>query len=109
MNSPLGASQQGINREFLENPPIAAKNCPENICEFSRLRDLRDEIPCATEQGINSTTTGVQFAPNRELIRDNRESMPPWGSEQKNGSTAIRSSRGSTWATGLAAASGAIS
>jgi len=65
---------------------------------------MRGEIPCSTEQGINSTATGVQFTPNRELIRDNRESIPPWGSERKNGSTAIRSSRGSTYATSLAAA-----
>jgi hypothetical protein len=46
--------------------------------------------------------TGKQFAPsgnligvNSELIRDNRESIPPRGSERKNGSTAIRSPRGS--------------
>jgi hypothetical protein len=37
------------------------------------LRDLRDEIPCAAEQGINSTTTGNSIPANRELIRDNRE------------------------------------
>ena len=68
------------------------------------LLDIRDEIPCATEQGINSTTTGVQFTPNRELIRNNRELTPAGGSERKNGSTAIRSSRGNTYATSLAAA-----
>jgi hypothetical protein len=52
---------------------IAAENRHENICEFSHLRDLRDEIPCATEQGINSTTTGNLIRANRELIRANRE------------------------------------
>jgi len=62
-----------MNSEFLENPSINRKNRPENICEFSRLRDLRDEIPCATEQGINSTTTENLIRANRELIRNNRE------------------------------------
>src|SRR5271168_47348 len=37
------------------------------------LLDIRDEIPCATEQGINSRQTGNLIRPNRELIRDNRE------------------------------------
>jgi hypothetical protein len=65
------------NREttgkLLGNSSSLTKIRPENICEFSRLRDLRDEIPCATEQGINSTTTGNLIPANRELIRDNRE------------------------------------
>ena len=33
------ARQQGNNREFLENPSLAAKNRPENNCKFSGLRD----------------------------------------------------------------------
>src|SRR5271156_2343329 len=59
---------------------LLRKNHPENICEFSRLRDLRDEIPCSTEQGNQFAPTGNQIRANRELIRHNRESIPPWGS-----------------------------
>ena len=65
---------QGNNRDFSPIPPFSAKNCPENNCESSSLPDDPPEIPCATEQGINSTTTGNEFATIRELIRRNRES-----------------------------------
>ncbi len=65
---------QGNNREFSPIPPFSAKNCLENNCESSSLPDNSPEIPCATEQGINSTTTGNEFATIRELIRRNRES-----------------------------------
>jgi hypothetical protein len=51
--------QQGNNSEFLQNRQSTAKIRPENICEFSLLRDLQDEIPCATEQGISSRQQGV--------------------------------------------------
>ena len=70
--------QHGIDSEFLRNPSTTAKKRPENICEFSGLRDLRDEIPCMREQGINSTTTGKSIRDNSELIRDNSESTT-WG------------------------------
>src|SRR5271155_6168918 len=69
--SPL---QQLINREFSPIPPFSAKNRLENNCESSSLPDDPPEIPCVAEQGINSTTTGNEFATNRELIRHNRES-----------------------------------
>ena len=68
-----GAVQQGNNSVFLGNPSTNTQNRPENICEFSCLRDLRDEIPCAAEQGINSSGTGKPIFVNRELIRANRE------------------------------------
>jgi hypothetical protein len=66
--------QQGNNREFSRNRLFSAKIRLENVCEFSSLRDEAPEIPCATEQGNNSTTTENQFATNRELIRHIRES-----------------------------------
>ena len=59
---------------FLRIRGCLRKFRPENICEFSHLRDLRDEIPCATEQGNNSTTTGNLIRANKELIRYNGES-----------------------------------
>jgi hypothetical protein len=51
------------------------------------LLDIRDEIPCATEQGINSRQTGNLIRPNRELIRDNRE----LGTGTEKGLKSIRS------------------
>jgi hypothetical protein len=65
---------QGNNSEFSPIPPFSAKNRLENNCESSSLPDDSPQIPCATEQGINSTTTGNEFATIRELIRHNRES-----------------------------------
>ena len=65
---------QGNNSVFPPIPPFSAKNRLENNCESSSLPDDPSKIPCATEQGINSTTTGNQFATIRELIRHNRES-----------------------------------
>jgi hypothetical protein len=75
---------QGSNSEFLENPSTTAKNRPENNSNFSILRDLRDEIPRATEHGINSTATGNAIRENRELIRANRESIPPSKTRVRN-------------------------
>jgi hypothetical protein len=65
---------QGNNSEFSRFWPLPAKIRPKNICEFSSLRGSRKRIPCATEQGINSTTTGNLIRGNSELIRPNRES-----------------------------------
>src|ERR1700733_10696543 len=65
---------QGNNSEFSPIPPLSANNRLENNRESSSLPDDSPEIPCATEQGINSTTTGNEFATIRELIRHNRES-----------------------------------
>ena len=65
---------QGNNSEFPPIPPFCAKNRLENHCESSSLQDQRPEIPCAAEQGINSTGTGNPIFENRELIRHNRES-----------------------------------
>ena len=67
---------QGSNSESAPIPPFSAQNRLENNCESSSLPDDPPKIPCATEQGINSTTTGNEFATNRELIRHNRESIP---------------------------------
>jgi hypothetical protein len=48
--------QDAPNREstgnFLGIGRLPAKNRVEDICEFSQLQELRDLIPCATEQGI---------------------------------------------------------
>ena len=49
---------QGNNSEFAPIPPFSAKNRPENDCESSSLPDDPPKIPCATEQGIKSTTSG---------------------------------------------------
>jgi hypothetical protein len=84
---------QGNNSEFRPIPPFSTKNRLENNGESSSLPEELPKIPCATEQGINATTTGNEFANNRELIRHNRESgakastdpihvewkTPPWG------------------------------
>src|ERR1700677_4972283 len=64
---------QGNNSEFPPIPPFCAKNRLENQCESSSLQDQRPEIPCAAEQGNNSTRTGKAIRENRELIRHNRE------------------------------------
>src|SRR5271154_4615428 len=66
--------QQGSNSESAEISPFSAQNRLENNCESSSLRDDLPKIPCATEQGINSSRTGNRFALNSELIRHNRES-----------------------------------
>jgi hypothetical protein len=85
--------QQGRNSESRENPSLAAKDRPENNCKFSWLRDLRDEIPCAAEQGINSSGTGNRIFENRELNRANRESIPTKRPRQKNGGPSFPSPR----------------
>jgi len=76
------------NREstgyFLENRLLLLENQFENIREFSSLRDGWPQIPCAAEQGNNSTATGNQFATNRELIRHNREFIPPCRPQRGN-------------------------
>jgi hypothetical protein len=78
---------QGNNRQNLEHLSINAKIRAENIYKFSLLRDLRDEIPCAAEQGSNSTTTGDVIRANRELIRHIRELIPPRGPDGKKAPT----------------------
>src|ERR1700721_93006 len=65
---------QGNNSEFPPIPPFCAKIRLENHCESSSLPGATQEIPCAAEQGINSTGTGKPIFENRELIRHNRES-----------------------------------
>src|SRR5271156_2192777 len=65
---------QGSNSELAEISPFSAQNRLENNCESSSLPDDPPKIPCATEQGINSSRTGNRFALNSELIRHNRES-----------------------------------
>jgi hypothetical protein len=50
--------QQGINSEFSGIERSTAKIRLENIYDFKYLLGGRREIPCATEQGINSTTSG---------------------------------------------------
>jgi hypothetical protein len=57
---------QGNNSEFSPIPPFSAKNRLENNRESSSLPDGSPKIPCATEQGIHSTTTGNSFDHNRE-------------------------------------------
>src|ERR1700678_3281354 len=64
---------QGNNSEFPPIPPFCAKNRLENHGESSSLLDDPPKIPCAAEQGINSTGTGKPIFENRELIRHNRE------------------------------------
>ena len=64
---------QGNNSEFPPIPPFCAKNRLENHCESSSLLGDPPKIPCAAEQGINSTGTGKPIFENRELIRHNRE------------------------------------
>src|ERR1700735_4992017 len=66
-------AKQGNNREFSRFWAIPVENRPEKICKFSSMRDVRNEFPCATEQGINSSRTGNSIRGNRELIRPNRE------------------------------------
>jgi hypothetical protein len=61
--------QQGNNSESARKSASLRENRLENICEFTDLRDDRPQIPCAWEQGNNSTGTGNRFAKNRELIR----------------------------------------
>ena len=65
---------QGNNSEFSPIPPFCAKNRLENHRESSSLLDDPPKIPCAAEQGNNSTRTGKAIRENRELIRHNRES-----------------------------------
>ena len=66
---------QGSNSELAPIPPFSAQNRLENNCESSSLPDDPPKIPCATEQGINSSRTGNRFLLNRELIRRIRESV----------------------------------
>src|SRR5271170_4282606 len=66
--------QQGSNSELAEISPFSAQNRLENKRESSSLPDDPPKIPCATEQGINSSRTGKRFLLNRELIRRIRES-----------------------------------
>jgi hypothetical protein len=77
---------------------VAAKNRPENICEFSRLRGREMKFPArpnrelirairdfnSRQQGINSPQQGIN---------------PDWESEQKNRTRTVRSPRGSSQAT----------
>src|ERR1700677_1183986 len=65
---------QGKNSEFSPLPPFGAKNRLENHRKSSSLLDDPPKIPCAAEQGNNSTRTGKARRENRELIRHNRES-----------------------------------
>jgi uncharacterized protein (DUF4415 family) len=73
---PIGGSSegpdrllQGSNSELAPIPLFSAQNRLENNCESSSLPDGPPKIPCATEQGINSSRTGNRFLLNRELIR----------------------------------------
>jgi hypothetical protein len=66
---------QGSNSELAPIPPFSSKDRHENNCESSSLPDDPRKIPCATEQGINSSRTGNRFSLNRELIRRIRESV----------------------------------
>src|SRR5271156_1065875 len=67
---PVTGKQQRISRESVD----CCENTSRKHLRIQSFANLREEIPCATEQGINSTTTGNLIPANRELIRDNRES-----------------------------------
>jgi hypothetical protein len=66
---------QGNNSEFPRNQPPPGKIRLENICEFSNLPRSVAKIPCASEQGINSTQQGMNSQPsgNEFATSGNRE------------------------------------
>jgi hypothetical protein len=67
------SSIQGINSESSRFRLLLGKIRPKNVREFSNLRASGSGIPCAPEQGINSSTTGNAVRENSELNRPNRE------------------------------------
>src|SRR5271154_5273636 len=64
----------GNQQRIYSDPVVFCEKPSRKQLRIQSLAGWPPKIPCAAEQGINSTTTGSRFATNRELIRHNRES-----------------------------------